>query len=214
MLNKKTVYNGLEMLCVNFSIDKTQDELKTFCRVTYPMLSDSLVTDNEFVYAVTQFMKKTSGSNFNKLPSVGDFLKMVGKTPKSTEELAKEQAQLVWEGGYTYAEKLLFDNATTNYVIDDCFNGLSNFRWKYLNSQNENRVSDNWGKKEFIENWIIAYERGREQFEPLRSNACTSDSNIKMIGDVSKIELMLEHNPKENKQANLLIKNLANNMKR
>lgn len=212
MLDKKIVFNGIEMLCVNFSIDKTKDEIQSFCRLIFPILVDENVTNEEFSGAVVLFMKKTRGSNFNKLPSAGDFLAIIGKAPKSAEEMAKEQALFVWEGGYTYADKVIFDNPTTNYVIENCFGGLSNFRWKYLNSHNENRIGDNWGQKEFIEKWIASYESGKEKNSPLCSDASTSSSELKVIGDSSKVALMLENKPKDNK-INDAVKLLSKNMK-
>jgi hypothetical protein len=212
MLDKKIVFNGIEMLCINFSIDKTKKEIKTFCRSIYPILESESVTNEEFGNAIVAFMKKTKGSNFNKIPSVGDFLAIIGKAPKDPEQLAQEQAMLVWEGGYTYADKVIFDNPTTNYIIEHSFGGLSNFRWKYLNSQNENIIGDNWGRKEFVSAWVTAYKVGKEKKSPLCSDASRIDSKIKVIGNPEKVVLMLENKP-ENNKTNESVKLLSEKMK-
>lgn len=210
-INMEGVKKGVKMVQVAFSIQIDRVDLETYSKLVFNRLQTHNVTLEEFNSSIAYFID-TQNKNYKQLPTIAEMLKFCNKQPKTVEQVAKEQAMLVWEGGYTYADKLLFDNATTNYVIENCYNGLSNFRWKYLNTRNEDRISDNWGQKDFISKWITAYESGKQKTEPLRSDACNSQSKLVMIGDVDKINLMLGGKSDNNKTI-ALISNLAKNIK-
>lgn len=206
----RDVKKGVKMVQLAFSIQTDREDLEMYSKLVLNRLSSNNVTLEEFNSAIARFID-TQDTNYKQLPTIAILLKFCNKQPKTPEQLAKEQALLVWEGSYTYADKVIFENPTTNYVIENCFNGLSSFRWKYLNSTNENRISDNWGQKEFIEKWVTAYENGKGTTKPLRSDACNIDSKLVMIGDVNKINTMLE-NKHEEKTLDV-VKMISNNMK-
>lgn len=207
----KDIKTGVKMVQLAFTIQIDREDVEMYSRLVFNRLKANNVTLEEFNSAIAHFID-TQDVNYKQLPTIAEMLKFCNKQPKTVEQMAKEQALFVWEGGYSYAEKVLFDNPTTNYVIQNGFGGLSKFRWKYINSSNENRISDNWGQKEFIEKWITAYEANKELNQPLCSETSKADSKLMIIGSIDKINTMLEHRPQENKTLDV-VKMLGNSKK-
>lgn len=207
----KDIKTGVKMVQLAFSIQIDREDVEMYSRLVLNRLKANNVTLEEFNSAIAHFID-TQDVNYKQLPTIAEMLKFCNKQPKTVEQMAKEQALFVWEGGYSYAEKVLFDNPTTNYVIQNGFGGLSKFRWKYINSSNENRISDNWGQKEFVEKWITAYEANKELIQPLCSETSKADSKLMIIGSIDKINTMLEHRPQENKTLDV-VKMLGNSKK-
>lgn len=223
MLDKKNVYNGLEMICINFSIDKTEKQLKDFSRVIYPLLVRNNVTNQDFVNAIAVFMEKED-TTFNKLPTVGQFLSIMNKKPKSIEQLAEEACNKVFSNITTFDTHILVDCKYTNWVIANSCGGLTSFKENWLCMYKEDKKSIPFKKKEFISYWVYAYENDLVKLESIKSSNYTSSDNLSIVGTQEKAKLMLGcdndnieqfliENKKEDVKSNLLIEELSKNMK-
>lgn len=222
MLDKKSVYNGLEMICINFSIDKTQDQLKDFCRVIYPLMVRNNVTNQDFEMAVVEFMQKEDTA-FNKLPTIGQFLGMMNKKPRTPEQMAQDACNKVFANITHFDTHILVDCKHTNWVITNSCGGLSSFKENWLLIYKEDKKALPFKKKEFVECWLYAYENNLVRLEPIKSDSYTSSDKLYIIGteqkaaamlgcDSNNIEQFLIENKKEVK-SNLLIEDLASKMK-
>lgn len=208
MLDKKNMFNMVESICVNYDLDKTKEELQVYCRIVHPLLASENITDQEFTDSCLIIMK--TKQTMKTLPSAADYLAAINKTPKTVEQLAKEQAILVFEQTPLYDDCVMFDDPVTNLVIKSEFGGLSGLRYKYINSQGEQRPKAE-GKRVFERAYISAADAGMASYEPLVADG-KSAKEITMIGDQAKIAMMLEFKPASN-NITALLSDLGNSMK-
>lgn len=215
MLNKETVYNNVVLICDNFDMKKTEEDLQRYCRAIFPILLKNNVSDEEFHDAAVSYMERTQGSNFNKLPSVGDYLALIHKTPKSVEEMARQETNNAFNAYTGLVTK--FEHPVTNYVIKNCCGGLDNFIQEYVCKYKENKSSVPFRKKEFMEDWIMAYENNNQYHGTLSCAGYipASSSNVILVESTQKLEeSMLEDLRSESeKKPSILIQDLAKNMK-
>lgn len=178
-------------LNINFTLNKTTDELKAYCAMIYEDLMDENLEDDSFKAALRLFRKSTEGNMYNKFPSVGDILKFSGKKPRTVEQLAQEQCDLV----FSLIEKLdrqqqfIFPDKVTNYVLMTYPQGVDNFIWENC-KRNENRQELTWRRERFKDSYISAYDSGRQSVAPLELN-----QNNGRYGSflVDNRELCIEH---------------------
>lgn len=212
MLDKNMFLNMIEALCANFSIDKTLEDLKAYGAIVHPLLVEENVTTEEFITACNMFMKKTKGNNFKCLPGAGDFLAAIGKTPKTVEQIAKEQALIVFDGTYLYDNCVMFEDPVTNYVIESEFAGLSGLRHKYISNIGEKRPRAE-GKRVFERAYITAHDSKKTKKTPLIADGHNLKNEIVMIGNPEKITMMLENHKPQVNTTTVLIENLSKKMK-
>lgn len=149
------------------------------------------VTTEEFEQGCFDLMKRKSSKEVFNLPSPADFLEVIGKKPKTTEQLAREQCDLV----FSMIEKLdrqqqfIFPDKVTNYVLMTYPQGVDNFIWDNC-KRNEAREDLTWRRKRFIDSYVSAYDSGRQSVAPLELK-----QNNGRYGSflVDNRELCLEH---------------------
>lgn len=205
---KQNMINMIESLCVNYTIDKTDEEIKTHCSIVYPLLKSENLTAENFTDACLIIMK--TKPRLKSLPTAGEYLAAINRTPKSLEQIAKEQATKVFEETPLYDDCVMFDDPVTNMVIKSEFGGLSGLRFKYINSLGEKRPKAE-GKRLFERAYITTADSGMGFYEPLVADGKTS-KQITMIGDQAKIAMMLEFKPASN-NVTALLSNLSSSMK-
>lgn len=191
MISKKTLMEEVIKLNINFTLNKTSDELKAWCVLVYDDLSDEPLNDESFKTALKKLRKSTEGNMFNKLPSTGDILKHLDLKPKSIKQMACEQAQLAIQEAdrMRFQRFVQFSCPVTNWVVQNAFGGVSQFCWQ-LDKTNEKRPEMIWVKNKFIDEWITANDRKVENFAPITNLSATfiSYEHVLQLGDVSVCE--------------------------
>ncbi|QDP49763.1 MAG: hypothetical protein Unbinned6284contig1004_32 [Prokaryotic dsDNA virus sp.] len=153
MLDRDIVKNGVKMLLINFSIDKTNEGLKEYTDFITGYLRMENITNEEFNFALTKFIKNTSGSNFNRLPSVGDYMQMLNMGDTSIEEKARVQLHIVKSllknkkllKDYKY---IILDDKFTHYTLNNEFG-----EFKYIEM-------DDYFDNKFLKGYVAARKSG------------------------------------------------------
>tara|TARA_R110000851_G_scaffold310619_2_gene470505 strand:+ start:1297 stop:1971 length:675 start_codon:yes stop_codon:yes gene_type:complete len=192
-MKKEIVKKSVGYMLINFSInlgyDKSdaEDKLNAYCALLTSRLTKNGVTEDMFQDAVGRFVDKTSGSNYNKLPSVGDLLDVLGMKPKDLEDIAKQQAELVFSSlnKMAYMPMVMFSDPVTNYTVKNSMGGLSKFVWDY-SPQNQQAKEHVWGKREFVSSYITNSELENLQYEPVCLSTASKGDKILNIGDVEQ----------------------------
>lgn len=187
-MDKTLMFNLVNAMCVNFDLDKNKTQVQEYCRVVHPFLTKAGVTDKMFEEAVGMFISKTSGSNFNKLPSVGDFLGILNLKPKSIEDKAADQAQECISNAdrMRWSHYVQYDDPTTNWVLEKAFGGVSKFCWM-LDDSNESKSDSVWVKKRFVDEYLTAASGSKQILHPIKNPSATfiSHDKILKLGDES-----------------------------
>lgn len=193
MITKEQFKKSMLAFCSIYQLDAPGD---LWQQATLYSLNDAGITYEELQESILRFTQ-TVGVNevFNKLPAPKDFLVIVGKVPLTDEQKAKQQAEFVFAniGKLEWQNKVIFDDATTNYVIENYYDGLSNFRWMF-SANNERAKAKEWGKKDFIEAYVNAKQSGHEKFTPLTVSAQQRNiynDQILNLGDEQKCKELL-----------------------
>lgn len=184
-------------MLVNFSINlgydrqDAEDKLNAYCALLISRLTKNGVTAEMFKQAIAKFIDKTSGSNYNKLPSVGDLLDVLGMKPKELEQIAQEKAQeaMQYVPQMRFRALVQYDCPISNWVIQNTFEGVAKFCWLF-DSTNQSRPESVWVKKRFVEEYISAYHRGCGILHPIRNEKYEVEDygNILQIGNMDVCE--------------------------
>lgn len=153
MLDRDIVKNGVKMLLINFSIDKTNEGLKEYTDFITGYLRMENITNEEFNFALSRFIKNTSGSNFNRLPSIGDYMQMLNKGDTSIEEKARIQLHIVKsllkDSKLTKKYKyIMLDDKVTQYTLNNEFG-----KFKFIEL-------DDYFDNKFIKGYVAASKVG------------------------------------------------------
>lgn len=180
MLDKKLFISLIKTMRTNFDLDKSDEDIVEYCRVVHPFMVRLEVDDKLMTDAVGNFILKTSGSNFNKLPSVGDFAKELGLQPKTLEQRATEQAELIFNSmpAMRSTGSCMFSDRVTNYILNTYGGGVKQLLWDY-SPCNQDKKDEVWGRKEMEKRYISCHELGHESVEPLK----LSGTGWKIFGD-------------------------------
>lgn len=214
-MDKNVMMEQITMMNINFSLKMDVREMQAYCRMLYPKLVEKGVTDDMFVSAVDTFMDKTEGNNFNKLPSRGDFLAILGMTPKTIEQIAEEQAQecISKAPRMRHWHFVQYDDPVTNWVLQNAFGGVSAFAWS-IADDNENKKDSVWVKKRFVDEYLTAHRGGKKHFGVLRNQSATFISNdrILKIGNESICDQNRLLDVQKKSSALDVVKSISNNM--
>jgi len=190
MISKEIISVKFDEFAMNYSINLTEEYI-TF---VVKQLNAKGFTDEDFVTSIDRIME-TNTSMFGKMPNLAMFLENSDKRTEDKEKLARQQAVnvIAFAKGYSISNRCLFDNATTNAVVQDIYGGHRAIMW-LLSDNNDKKKDTDWFKKQFIDNWLDYRDMGKESFRP-----CVSDSGhsngVLYVGDRNKIQEI------ENKQA-------------
>jgi len=223
LLNKDIIKKSVGYLLVNFSInlgyDKNDAEqkLNTYCALLHSRLSKYNVTEEMFTHAVGVFVDRTEGSNFNKLPSVGDFLSILDLKPKTLEQIATEQAQECISNAdrMRWQHFVQYDDPVTNWVLQNSFGGVSVFCWS-LASDNEKKTDTVWVKKRFVEEYMTAHSGNKKILHPIVNTSATfiGYDKVLKIGCEETCDkntaLSIENKKKREKVQSLIAKEVDN----
>ena len=217
---REEIKSAINALMVNFSITKKDEDLKVYINLMDMLITSQDIDIKSFKKAVFDFMLSTSGNNFNKLPSIGDILSVLNLAPLSLDQKAEKQAEIAFNARYkmNVANSIMFDDAHTNYVIENTFGGFDNFFYLFA-SDNSKARDEEWGKKDFIKAYIRAVKGGSEINKPLSRTVAIKDiynpEELRLFGDEGKIKdmmQMIEHKP-ANQETVEQVKLLAKKMR-
>lgn len=222
MLDKKEFFKSVEKLDTGLQLHTGEEDLKEYASLLFNDVGIIGLSNEEFDVAVDTFRFKTSGSNFNKLPHIGDFVELLGLKPKSLEDTAKAQSELVFSRiqDMKYRDMVLFADPVTNYTIEKTFGGLGKFTFDYGGDMYNLEPKDPvWGKKEFISAYLTHADMGHEKLNPVYRVGAQADSKILFIGDANKCNQNIErHNQNclrlESKPQNATIEKLTTAFKK
>jgi len=217
MIDKKILTMKLRDFAINYDI-KIKEQYIDFIE---RQLNEEGFTNEDFIESI-DMITKTTTTTFNKMPNLAMFLENSDKKVIPVEQQAQQEAVKVidFAQGYSYSRQVLFDNKTTNAVINEVYGGVGSIIWAF-DSSNNNKAVLTWWKREFIENWINYFQLKKEKSTPLiRSSITDDDGIIQFVGDRGVCLKMLKENTNliENRNDNVLkidsvIKNLGNNLK-
>ncbi len=213
------ILEQVTMMNVNFQLNKTVSEISAYCKLLQTRLSKKGFTEEMLASAVDKFMDSTEGSNFNKLPSTGDLIALLGMKPKTVEQLAQAQCDLVFSMLPTLdmQTRAIFPDRVTNYVLKNYAGGFDSFIWDN-SARNEKKQELTWRKKAFIESYVSAHDSKRESVEPLTLPNNNGRHGALLVDDKEACKVnLLAHEQNclrlESKPKNATIEQLTNEFK-
>jgi hypothetical protein len=209
-MNKEQLTDMIVEVCETYSIHTEANKLDGWLNGTVKRLVKWGITLQEFESVLDAYFIKNVNDRYKTLPTPADIAVLLGKAPKSIEDMANEEMTKAFNA-YTgvYCK---FEHPVTNYVVAYCCGGLDNFTQEYMCKHKEDKTSVPFRKKEFIKDWIMCYENENYYYGNLRCGGYIPASSPNIIESTQKLssEMLLENNRTE---ASDVVLNIAHSLK-
>lgn len=214
MITREQAKKSLKALMVNASIKQDSQDTSDYLDMLMFFLEQNNITDNQLQKSVMQYIFETE-ETFNKLPTVGKLVALLGlkqgKTIDDIEKRAQNQAQEVLKASSNYCQYYVFDDPYTNYVLKTVYGDLTGV-WKW-STNNPEREDSTWFVKDFVKHYMNAVDFNNfSTAEFAVSNPSPFWEGKKVIGEFTGEIPMLEDKNK-NEQVASVIGSIAQNMK-
>lgn len=200
---------------VNASIKQDSQETSAYLDMLMFFLEQNNITDSQLQKSVMQYIFDTE-ETFNKLPTVGKLMTVLGlkegKTKEGVEKRAQNQAQEVLKASSNYCKDYKFTDPYTNHVMHSVYGGVEGV-WKY-SLNNPERKEATWFIKEFVSHYINAVYSNNFSSKTFRvENPAPYWEGTKLIGTFTGDMPMLESKQEPTAEVTGMISNLTKNMK-